>query len=244
MKAGRIALPVALAAFLAVFMLALPARSFWCMDEANRFLQTHALTLDEAALPPALPYPGRELISDAALLERLRPLPAQYGFMRDGNLYSQYTPILALITAPFYGIFGQRGILLPPIAGGLALALVLAGMLHTRGIARRTGLLLAFLATPIPFYSLTFFSHSLALLLAMASLLLLRGNRVIPAFIAATLAVSMRIEMLFAFPLLLLQTEGRPSFGRILSAAILSAALFLAAIRGNVCHVCCWHRLG
>ncbi|MFO7627643.1 MAG: hypothetical protein R6V62_10315 [Candidatus Fermentibacteraceae bacterium] len=212
--------------FLTAFALMLPPDSFWCMDEANRFLQTHALTLNRATLPPELPYPGRELITDPALLERLRPLPAQYGFMREGRLYSQYTPILAVIALPFYMLFGPFGIYIPPLAGGLALALVLAGVLRSRGVSSRTSLLLAILATPIPFYSLTFFSHSIALFLTLESMLLLRRGRIIPAFILAAMAVFMRIEMVFALPLLLQQT-GKPKIRKMVLAAVLSMALFL-----------------
>jgi len=214
------------ALFLAAFALLLPPDSFWCMDEANRFLQTHALTLGRATLPPELPYPGSELITDPALLERLRPLPGQYGFMRDGRLYSQYTPILAIIAMPFYSLLGTAGIYIAPLAGGLALALVLAGVLRSRGVSSRTSLLLASLATPIPFYSLTFFSHSMALFLTLASMLLLRRGRIIPAFIAAMIAVSMRVEMVFALPLLLHRTDRR-GIGKMVVVSILSVALFL-----------------
>jgi hypothetical protein len=225
-------LPGVLAAFLVVSVMLLPIDSFWCMDEANRFLQTHALTLKGAAIPPALPYPGGESLANPELHQRLRPLPAQYGFIRNSRLYSQYNPLPALMAAPFYALLGQRGIYLPPLLGGIALTLVLAALLKKSGISRRNRLLLAFFCTPIPFYSLTFFSHSIALVLGLLSLIMLRKGLTVTAFIPGVLAVSMRPEMILAFPLVLLFQGKPPRFNRIALGFIISATLFLLIQKG------------
>ncbi len=212
---------------LAVIWAVLPAESFWCMDEANRFLQTHALALTGAGIPPALPYPGSGLVDDPALMERLRPLPGQYGFIRDGRLYSQYSPLLALSAVPFYAVFGQRGIYVPVLIGGTVLAVMLSGMLRSLGHSRRTSLLLAFLTVPVPFYSLTFFSHGMALLLVLAGLMLLRRGLLTAALLASALAAAMRVETVFALPLMLFMTHRKPTTKGFFLAAALCAALYL-----------------
>jgi len=178
-------------------------------------------------MPPALPYPGSESLGDSALAERLRPLPGQYGFIRNGRLFSQYSPIPAMIAAPFYALLGQKGIYVPALVCGAVLAVTLSGLLRSLGHPRRTSLLLAFFAVPVPFYSLTFFSHGMALLLILAGVTLLRRNMTAAAFLAVALAASLRIETVFALPLLLSTAERKPSAGSLIVAAALSSALFL-----------------
>jgi hypothetical protein len=197
------------------------------MDEANRFLQAHALSLSGAGMPPALPYPGSGLVGDTALMERLRPLPGQYGFIRDNRLYSQYSPLLAILAAPFHLALGQRGIYIPVLIGGAALAAVIAGMLRSLGHSPGQSLLLAFLGVPVPFYSLTFFSHGIALLLLLTALALLRRGRAMIALPAVALAAAMRIETVFALPLLMLMVHRKPSAKSLIAAAVLSAAVYL-----------------
>lgn len=217
-----------LAALLAILWALLPRNTFWCVDEANRYLQVHALSQAGAGLPPALPFPGAERIPDPELLERLRPLPGQYGFLRNGRLYSQYSPLLALTAVPFHVILGPPGIYLPPMLGGMTLVLILAFHLRKKGFPPGTGFLLAVLGTPVLFYSLTFFSHTLALALGLACVGPVREKRYAAASLPAALALSLRPEMLFGLPLLLLTPEKTPGKrGGPVVAILLAAALFL-----------------
>lgn len=205
----------------------LPEHSFWCMDDANRFLQVHSLS-SNPALPPALPYPGSDLITDSDMISALKPLPAHFGSLVEGSLYSQYNPLLALLSAPSYALLGQRGIYVPVLIAGILLALLTACMMRNSDLGMPVRLLLVFFCTSIPFFSLTFFSHTIALLLALCGLLLIRDGRLVLGFLLASLALVFREEMVISYPLMLLFLERKPlSYMKLMLATVVAVSAFL-----------------
>ncbi|MBN1435165.1 hypothetical protein JW921_10430 [Candidatus Fermentibacterales bacterium] len=220
----------------------MPPQSFWSMDEGNRFLQVVSLSGRfpgiQFSLPPRVEYPGGGLIQPEGLRERVRPLPYQYGSYSDGVLYSQYGPALALVSVPFFTVFGQRGIYLLPAVFSALLGTLAAACLVKRGFSPARALLLAATGLPLAFFGLTFWSHSLALFIALCSVRLARSGSLTGAFLLAGLAVLFRAEML---PLLVLLPflQDSPSsptllrpFRSLLRAApgALCALVLLAAI--------------
>jgi hypothetical protein len=201
------------------------------MDEANRFLQAHSLAQNPTSLPPSVPYPGLERISDPSLAKVLKPLPAHFGYMRNRALYSQYNPLLALMAAPFYAAFGQRGIYVPTIVGGLFLAWLLALGMNRGWIGFHKRLLLVLLSTAIPFYCLTFFSHTIALSLAVGSALLIRKQQLVAAAVLASVALVLREEMILCYPLLLLMFEHRPKTSHLVAAGLVMVVVFVGLQR-------------
>ena len=118
----RLFVPSCILLSMLTFVYLLPENSFWCMDEGNRYLQTWSLS-HGLHLPPELPYPGSERISDPELVETLKPLPAHFGYLLGRcELYSQYNPLLALTAVPSHMLLGQRGIYIPCILAGAILA--------------------------------------------------------------------------------------------------------------------------
>ena len=185
---------------------ALPSMSFWSMDEANRFLQVVSLStnLESGRLdfPPGIEYPGAEMLPGDELRASVRPLPYHYATYsgEDGRLYSQYSPGLALLSLPFYALFGQRGIYLVPAVCGALLILLLASLLRRRGFSAWHALGLSMLGTPFMFFGLTFWSHTLSLLLALTAIRMMsRSGSITEALVLATFSALFREEMLLLF---------------------------------------------
>jgi hypothetical protein len=213
---------------LAVFLL--PSRSFWAMDEANRYLQVVSLSRNGLHLPPPIPYPGRELVPPS-LVDALKPLPYHYGSIENDRLHSQYSPLLALVSLPGYFLLGTSGIYLVPLLAGALLVAHLARRYRRRGWRTKTSFALALLGTPVVFYSLTFWSHTLALLLGFLALDLARRGSLPWAIMLAMLAVLLREEMLLLVPLMAVMRPKSSSATASLAAILTAVALFLLAQR-------------
>jgi hypothetical protein len=188
----------------------LPAGVFWHPDEGSKYLIIRALRWEGGGLAFDVPYAGRTLDPDLAFFASRcnpiypRPTP-------DGGLATHWPIWFPLAERPFFEIAGYAGLWVIPIGCGLAVAL-LAGWLAARlgGTPGSLSALLIGLATPLPFYSLSLFEHTLAVLCAVAAVCLAVGS--LPGAGVSTGAVllllagaaALRIEMAgFALMLLL-----------------------------------------
>ena len=157
---------LALAAGIAI----LPPDVFWITDEGTKFIQLQSGGLDVF-------WPGR------AVDPTLRLLPdAGFHLIRLGpHIVSLFLPYWALLNAIPFRLFGIYGIYLIPAAGALI----------TMALTRRLGgdpLLLLF-ATPLFFYSITYWEHSAAVALGIGAVVLLVTHRS-PVAAGALLAAS------------------------------------------------------
>ena len=148
-------------------------RGFWITDNQNKFLQMEAI-VESGYSDYSIPWNGAQF--DPGL--GLNPLPLPFTQVIEGRLYSQYPPLFAVVSSVPYRLFGFRGLYLLPLAGAL-LTLVgvgrLAGALGLERRWRQAAVLLVGLCTPLWFYSVVFWEHTLALgLLVWAVGLLLR----------------------------------------------------------------------
>src|SRR5262249_55299688 len=84
-----------------------------------------------------------------------------------GKTHSMYSPVFAYASAPLFRIFGYWGLFVLPIAGTLLLIALLPN---------RIGLIV-FFATPVLWYTLVFWEHTLAAALALAAFVLCGGGR-------------------------------------------------------------------
>jgi hypothetical protein len=219
-------LPVAIAAavLLAALTLVMP-RGFLVMDEAGRYLQTVSLA-GGLRFPPPVPYPGAGLLGDAA--GDCRPLPYHYGIWRDGTLYSQYGPLLALLCLPGYLLAGRTGAFLFPAAGALALWLVMRRILRDRGFGNAASSLLPLLGTPLLFYSQTYWSYTAVMTICVAAWAWQRRIGTTWALAMVFAAALLRVEVLVTAPFILLRDGSTPLVRRLAAAAVI-AALFLAS---------------
>ncbi|HYL04935.1 MAG TPA: hypothetical protein VE075_02785, partial [Thermoanaerobaculia bacterium] len=198
------------AAVLCGFAWLLPKEVFWITDGGNRFIQVQSF---ERQGPPEIVYPARHL--DPEL--RFFPWSGHHFQAVGGRVVSYYLPWFALLSVPGYRLAGAAGLHLVPLAAAIAALLLFPLLLAEAGLAevRAPATLGLGLATPLLFYGMAFWEHSLAVLAALAAVvLLLRAGRRARAR-----------EALWAGLLLALSTVLREE-GYVLALALLAACLW------------------
>ena len=155
--------PIALVASVYVgCALWMPDGGFWINDNGLKFIQVQGL-LGPGPLSFAIDWPGAAI--DPAY--RFGPITRGFRTVADGQVFAAYSPFFALASAAPYRLFGPSGLFLLPLLGGL---LSLFSVRHLAWMvcddprdARRIAALSVLgvgLATPLWFYSLTFWEHA------------------------------------------------------------------------------------
>lgn len=138
-------------------------------DLAMKFLYTRQLA--EQGFSLEMKLPGEAWVKD--LWSRgLHPFPFAVRQLA-GREYLYYPVTFPLVSAPFYRLAGFRGLYLIPLASTWAVWLAfhrLARRWHLEEPWRGTMTALLVFATPLTFYSATFWEHSLAVALAFPPL--------------------------------------------------------------------------
>jgi hypothetical protein len=200
--------PWALAAavlVLAVYVAALsvmPKGAFWSPDEGAKFIEMHSIEWRHG-LRYAVAYGGHDLDSEFAFyptqcrFEDLYPVPLA------GGAVKFHWPIWFPLGSRFLvSALGLTGLYVTPLLSGWLVAL-LAGYLMRAWEPRLApvAILAVGLATPIAFFSLTFWEHTLATGLGIAALAIVAGGHrfrppvrwlTVPLLLAAA---ALRIEM-------------------------------------------------
>lgn len=146
-----------LSAYVAAYVM-IPKDGFWINDNECKFLQVQGLIRTEFR-DFSIPWPGKELDPELSC----SPLVDPFGHVANGRLYCFYPPMFALVSTLPYRLWGSHGLHIGPfIAGLLTLPAIwyLAGLLPGRRSSRPIAVFLAALATPIWFYSMTFWEHT------------------------------------------------------------------------------------
>jgi len=170
---------VAIAAFVVVgaayvlsFVL-IPSDGFWINDNGCKFIQLQGM-IRTGYKDFSIPWPGQDVDPSFTC----NPLPPPFGHVVDGKLYGTYSPVFALISSVPYRVFGCIGLYIIPLLAGLLTlpaAWILAGRLSSaaaaRPVTRPLAICFVALGTPIWFYSLTFWEHTLAACLTTWSVL-------------------------------------------------------------------------
>jgi len=237
----RFAGPIAAVALVYAATLAmLPPGGLWIVDNGNKRIQVEAL-LASGFRDFSLPWPGRELDPELAF----NPLPNAFSVVRDGRLYSVFSPVFPAISALPFRVLGDAGLCLLPLLASLALLGFvgrIADLAELPPRGRVLAILVAGLATPLWFYAVIFWEHAVAASLCVASValaleFLTRGSRrrLFLSGLAIALAAGLRDPLLlfaavlgalvfFATPQERLRTGG--IFGAGLAAGLLPLALF------------------
>ena len=161
---------VVIAYFLLICLIVLsqtPTSVFWSPDEGGKFIQLLTLSRWKDGRPDKIPYPGQRLDPDYKFYPTgYFPQPMDNGHVR--FFWSLWFPAMSII--PFK-LLGSPGLYLIPIISGL-LIVVLSGWLAHRLIPAATPLTMVAvgLASPVFFYSLLFWEHTLAVLVGLAAL--------------------------------------------------------------------------
>ena len=165
-------LPVSSLVFLAVVyvitLFALETKGLWTTDNANKFIQVQAiLKSDFASL--AIPWPGASIDPGFAY----NPLPYHFSEIRDGEMYGVSSPIFAGLSALLFAGLGFSGLYLLPLICSLAMlagVARIAGILHASHSVKHLAVLLTGLCTPVWFYSVVFWEHTVAACLCIWAL--------------------------------------------------------------------------
>lgn len=185
-RAAAAAALFAFATALAV-LLATPDDGFWINDCGNKALVAKRL-LETGFRDPHFDHPAVAVDPSA----RAFPIAAPFAVERPAGFLSSYPLAYAVLSAPFLGAFGPIGLRLPAALGLAACAASMVLWLAP-AFGRRWslvgGLTLAF-ATPLFFYGVTIWEHSLTVALCLGAWGLL--DRASPArlFIAGWLLAS------------------------------------------------------
>ena len=215
-RALRTALPAAapILAVAAVYLITLGCiekRGFWVVDNAEKFLQLRAIAAS-GFTQWSIPWPGKSI--DPGF--DYNPLPYAFSQVKGGELYAVFSPLFAFVSSLPFRLFGFPGLYLIPLLASLLMlggVARLATILGAGPAGRAAAILIAGICTPIWFYSVTFWEHTLAACFCVWAVALhldyRRGGRRAHALAAAALAacsVYWRDE-LYLFCLALLVTE-------------------------------------
>ena len=212
---------------------AMPHETFFTGDSTIKLLQVENLLANHYR-SVALRYNGSDIDPDS----RISPFtlgPSVY--VKDGRSYALFPVAFAFLTSLFYAAMGYAGLYVLPLGSGL-LCVLLAYGIARRFVPHRVALLAAgacVLATPMAFYSLTFWEHTpvVCLFLAAVWLLLRCEGRTVQAAASGVLlgcGVWVRSEMLVLMGLLYLAAWRSLRRPRVVKVSLAAAAMPLAAL--------------
>lgn len=149
----------------------LPQEAFFSSDEGLKFIQLQN-SMRKGLGDFTIDYPGRKLDPNLRYMPINNPPP----LIRDGKIFTVYPVFFPLLAAPLYRLFNHAGLYLIPLFSGL-LTLVISGYIaRLSGGNSLSSILILGLCSPLLFYSLLFWDHTLGTLLFTLALLLIIKN--------------------------------------------------------------------
>ncbi|HEX3769854.1 MAG TPA: hypothetical protein VHV30_03265 [Polyangiaceae bacterium] len=159
---------VAFAFVAAAILLSRPPVTQWSPDCASKYLQLIAIRFDHG-LRFDIPYAGRPFDPNLHAV----PIGESYYDRVGGEIHMAWPALFAVVTWPFWKVFGWFGIFVLPIGCG-AISVALTGLVADR-IRPGTGWiasLLVAVVTPVLVYSTLYWEHTIALALELSALVL------------------------------------------------------------------------
>lgn len=140
----------------------LPKDVFWISDNGNRLLQMQSIIQQHFTSIQIVPSSG---VADFSSLQ-----PPHF-YRLDGADYSYYPFAFPYLAAGPALLFGNRGLLLIPLLSAILLLMIYVRLWKSlfRDSAPVLPLFVLGLATPLFFYTLTFWEHTLTMLLAVSA---------------------------------------------------------------------------
>jgi hypothetical protein len=152
---------------------ATPNDAYWIVDCAGKGMLAEQL-LRSGYRDLRLPYPAASLDPEGVAF----PLPPPFAVAQAGGFVWQYPPAFSGLAAPFLAILGRAGLRWPAALGTgacAALFVLWTAPAWGRRWAALGGLALAF-ATPLFFYGVTVWEHSLTIALSLGAWVVLAGG--------------------------------------------------------------------
>ncbi len=149
-----------------VTLAGLPVDSFWVTDNENKYLQMESI-LKQNYTDYSILWLGQDTDPDFVY----QPMPGLFSKVRDGKLYSIFSPVFATISTLPYRVFGHAGLFLIPLIAALAALMGVSRVAGGVGPAWTVpvAVFLAGASSPVWFYAVTFWEHTLALAFAVWS---------------------------------------------------------------------------
>ncbi len=199
---------LAIAGIYLILWLILPKPSFWGVDNGFKYQGMKSFA-ERGSLQ--IHYDGSEIDPEG----RLRPIVKPFGVMKGKNQIPVFSTIFMLIGGVLFFLVGHIGPWLMPLFGGW-LTLFFAWLTWIRHKKKNDGrlfLIMLGFGSPLLFYSLTLWEHSLAIAfvtLAMSLVCRTKDERdsshdmrnSIVAGILMTIAVMLRTESIFWIPII------------------------------------------
>ena len=157
---------IAIAAVGVVYLLSLlhvGIDGFWIIDNGNKYLQTRSIA-ERGEF--TLAWPGSELDPELAF----NPLPEPFSRVRDGELYSTFSPVFATVSSVPYRLLGDAGLYVVPFVASLLILLGVARLARQLGAGSTVAagvVVVVGLGTPLWFYTLVFWEHTAAVALCV-----------------------------------------------------------------------------
>ena len=189
--------------FYSAVLVSMPRHVFWSPDEGAKFL--HMLSLGWQDGPRyEIPYAGRWLDPDLEFFLPTITYPRP-SIAADGTVQAEfYTPVwFPLVSRLEWEVFGIDGIYLLPLLSGWLIAVISGALVRTFD-ARLSPLtiILVGVATPVCFYSLTFWEHTAATLCALVAVFILVAGPPGRLRTAATMAIPLLLAMMLRIELM------------------------------------------
>lgn len=171
MKRSLLALAFVAAVYAGFAFLVLPEASFFSSDEGLKLIQVQNF-VRKGWLDFTLDYPGRWLDPDLRYVPINNPPP----LLQEGDIFAVYPVFFPLLATPLFMLLDYAGLYVIPVVSGLLTLLVTYRLARLMRVSGTSLLLVLGLCTPLLFYSLLFWDHTLGTLLATAALLLATRN--------------------------------------------------------------------
>jgi hypothetical protein len=192
-----------------------PRDVFWGPDSGNHFIHAQSILRGHIAIEHRFPI-GHHFVDIA------------------NKTYSTYSPAFPAAAAPFYAAFGYWGLFVLPILGAL-LMIALLPALTTRSILL-PGVLLVF-GTPVLWYTIVFWEHTIAAGIAVAAFILAERERPLIGGLLAAISTVFREEgyvVIASIVVAMLMTRRRPwSFAAAAIIALVPWWFFNLRLFGN-----------
>jgi hypothetical protein len=190
-----LAIVAVLYAGLAFFVL--PKAAFFSSDEGLKLIQVQNFARKGIA-DFSLDYPGRGLDPDLSYV----PINNPPALIREGEVYAVYPIVFPLLATPLYRILGYAGLYVIPLASGLLTLVITCWLARLTGGSGMSSTIVLGLCSPLIFYSLVFWDHTLGTMLSTLAIVIVVKNAddagrpwLIAGGIVLGLAIWVRSEM-------------------------------------------------
>lgn len=154
-------------------LLILPAKGLWVVDNADKFLQMKAI-IASGYSDYSTPWQGHAIDPDF----KYRPIPSPFSYVDHHKMFSFYPPFFPAVSSFLFRAFGFRGLVVLPLLSSLVMLAGVAAIARNMNqdiAVRHIAVLVTGLCTPIWFYSVVFWEHTIAVCLSVWAIVFYLG---------------------------------------------------------------------